>query len=175
MVFASIFLQYDPAHAEPLPLPGFYMASRQVLPTDRSLKSGQPVPRAYLTQLNDEFAQSLANLIGSMDDIVHSPDMPAHTKVNAAKEMRFLIAEQMKLLAEIERLQDAHEIENKSKNLKQMVSDNPAAALEFVDKEIGKLTEFREWIKAMVVSNESISLAVKSQAFKELPMNEEPF
>ena len=120
------------------------MASRSVLATDERIQNGKAIPRAYIAQLEEEFAQFIANLISSMDEIVHGHDTPATARVAAAKEMRMQIAEQRGILAEIERRQDQQELENKSGNLRLMVANDPRGAIDFLNAEIDKLTEFRD-------------------------------
>jgi hypothetical protein len=138
------------------------MPSRQVVPTDDTLQSGQPLPRAYIAQVDDQFAQIMANLIGAMENVINNPEAPMTAKVNATREMRFLIGEQMKLLNDIERRQDAQEMENKSQNLRRMIAGNPRKALKFIEGEIEKLVEFRDFVKQLATSQPDIPRLMES-------------
>jgi len=152
------------------------MTTRQVLPTDESLTNGRPIARAFIAQKEEEFAQIVANLLGMLDNIIFSKESTDGAKINATKEMRLLIDVQVKVLAEIERRQDAQKMENKSKNLRQMVSDDPVKALNFIDNEIKKLTEFRGWV--FNLANNPIIMDNKASGpFKQLPdlLDKDPF
>ena len=128
------------------------MPQRQVVPTDDTLQNGKPLPRAYIAQVDSEFAQILANMVASMDNIVNNPEAPATAKVNAARELRQLLEVQMKLLNDIERRQDAQEMQNKTKNLRNMIAGNPRQALEVLEAEIKKLVEFREFVEKLATT-----------------------
>jgi len=148
------------------------MPSRPVVPTDESLQSGQPLPRAYIAQLDDQFAQILANLMGSMDDIVNNPEAPMTAKVNAARESRQLLVVQMELLNDIERRQDAQEMENRTHSLRNMVANNPRQALAFIESEIVKLNEAREFVQKIADAS-SVVVSIADSPFEATDV--EPF
>jgi hypothetical protein len=147
--------------------------SRPVVATDDTLQSGQPLARAYIAQLDEEFAQLYANLIGTMENIVNNPEMPATARVNATKEMRYLLVEQAKLLNDIERRQDAQEMENRSRNLRQMVAKNPRKALEFIESELEKLSEFRDFVAKLAEKSMALLPQPPGEPFEAV--DDEPF
>lgn len=149
------------------------MAGRQLVKTDADLQSGQPVPRAYIAQIDEEFSQIIANLIGAMENIINNPDAPATAKVNATREMRFLIEAQLKLLDSIESRQNRQEMESQTNDIRKMVRSNPYKALAVLDDRMKKLLEFREFV-ADIAERDPIA-QMRSAGLPSLPDGETPF
>lgn len=149
------------------------MPSRTVVATDDTLQSGQPIPRAFIAQLDEHFAQILANLIGAMENVINNPEAPMTAKVNATREMRHLLSEQRNLLNDIERRQDAQEMENRSKNLRSMIAGNPRKAVAFIESEIDKLIEARDFVQKLADASPDRELLPAPSPFEAL--EDEPF